>query len=143
MKKKYLPYILIIFFLLSFVLILGLTKKVKEETKPINQIVEQVTPPQEDSSMELPEAIKDKIKIYVFHGNGCPHCSKLIAFLNDIEKTYGVYFELIKYEIYDNEENLDLLNKTAALLNINVTSVPFYLIGETYFKGYSASKNEE
>jgi len=49
-----------------------------------------------------------KMNVYYFYGEGCPHCAKVEPFIARIENEYAL--QLHKFEIYNNRENLLLLN---------------------------------
>ena len=54
---------------------------------------------------------KDKINVYFFHGDGCPHCENATKFFDSIKKEYEKYYNLEKYEVWYNEENSNLMEK--------------------------------
>lgn len=84
----------------------------------------------------------EKIKVYFFYGNGCPHCAKEMQFLQNLQKDYS-NLDIITYEIYDNKDNALLLKKIGKSLNADVSGVPFSVIGEKYFIGYAEGITSE
>ena len=84
----------------------------------------------------------DAITIYLFYGSGCVHCHHFLEFLSSIADEYGTYFNLKAYEVWENEDNLSLMNEVSAHLNSNVKGVPYIIIGKEEFKGYAESSNE-
>ena len=38
----------------------------------------------------------DKINLYFFWGDGCPHCEELFSFLESIQNEYGKYFNVFR-----------------------------------------------
>ncbi len=89
-----------------------------------------------------------KINIYMFHGNGCPHCAKALEFFKSIEGEYGKYYKLVKFETWTSfnaKKNNKLLYKVAEGLGEDTSSlgVPFIVIGEKVFRGYAPSYDEE
>lgn len=80
----------------------------------------------------------DTIKLYLFHGDGCPHCAEEIKFLDNIKDDYS-NLEIIKYEVWYNEENAVMLQDIEEKLNINRSGVPTTIIGSTVIKGYNES----
>lgn len=84
-----------------------------------------------------------KINVYLFWGDGCSHCKNAKVFFSELENEYGEYYNLILYEIWGNQSNNDLLYDVASELGISVRGVPFILIGEQYFSGYSSSSKEK
>lgn len=89
----------------------------------------------------------DKINIYVFWGDGCPHCEELLEYLKDSQKEYGKYYNVYGFEIWKNEENATLKDKIAEEIGdidkVGNMSVPYYIIGDKQKSGYSSSMNED
>ncbi|MDO5568852.1 MAG: hypothetical protein Q4G04_01905 [bacterium] len=82
---------------------------------------------------------ENKVNIYFFWGNGCPHCEEEFAFLNSIEKEYGKYYNLYTFETWYDEENAKLLNVFATAMGDKVTGVPYTIIGDKSFSGFTSS----
>ncbi len=78
----------------------------------------------------------DKYNIYLFYGDGCPHCAEEEEFLDSY---LGVYdnVELVKYEVWNSAENRELLVKVQDELNNHASGVPYLVIGEKVIVGYS------
>lgn len=88
---------------------------------------------------------KDKINIYIFWGYGCPHCEELFSFLESIHAEYEEYYNIYAFEVWRNENNGLLMDKFLEYFGDNVgpRSVPYFIIGDQIFKGYSSNMNEE
>lgn len=80
----------------------------------------------------------DKITLYLFHGDGCPHCAAEQDFLKTIEDKYD-NFEIVKYEVWYDDNNATLLSDVASAFNIKRNGVPVTVIGSTVINGYSDS----
>ena len=78
---------------------------------------------------------KDKYNIYLFYGDGCPHCAAEEEFL---ESYLGIYdnVELVKYEVWKNADNRELLVKVQDELNNHANGVPYLVIGDKAIVGY-------
>jgi len=74
--------------------------------------------------------------IYFFYGTGCPHCSQVEPFLNELETKYP-NVEIQKFEIYDNRPNLVLLNNYFYAYGVpeNQRGVPTIFIGNKFLTG--------
>ena len=85
--------------------------------------------------------IKDtnEVKVYLFRGEGCPHCEEAIEWFNSIEKEYGSKFQLISYETWYNEDNQKLLDQVGKTLKQEISGVPFIIIGQQNWSGFSSN----
>lgn len=80
-----------------------------------------------------------KINVYVFWGNGCPHCEDLYTFLNSLDARYKAYFNIYSFEVWDNTENNKFMKEMANKLNEEVSGVPYTIIGNKSYSGYNES----
>ena len=85
---------------------------------------------------------KEAINVYLFWGDGCHICENLMAYFTELEKEYGDYYNLIKYEVWYNEENSNLMHEVGNKLNQTYFAVPFLVIGDEVIVGYNTSKDE-
>ncbi len=84
-----------------------------------------------------PVLAQEKIKIYFFYGEGCPHCARANKFLEIIQEKYPTKVEIIKYEIYSHPENIEIFKDFCLRHNIQPNAVPTIFVGEKYFRGWS------
>lgn len=84
----------------------------------------------------------DQAIIYMFRGNGCGYCRAFLTFLNSISKEYGKYFKLVSFEVWSDANNSALLNKVPIITNEAAGGVPYIVIGEKVFAGYTDSYDE-
>ncbi len=87
---------------------------------------------------------KNPIIIYVFHGDGCPHCAELFDFLELLSKDndYKDKFKVISYEVWYNYTNSQYHDRVAEYFEITSRGVPFYVIGDIPLVGYSSRLND-
>ncbi len=78
----------------------------------------------------------DDVSIYLFWGDGCPHCAKAKPFLEDLAKSNS-NIKYFNYEIYYNDANQEIFRKVAQGFGFEPRSVPTIFIGEKYWEGYS------
>ena len=85
----------------------------------------------------------DKVNIYLFWGNGCGHCSNLKTFFASIEDEYGKYYNLYAFEVWSDGGNKKLMDNMAYVMGDGqLKGVPYLVIGEKSFKGYSQSMDK-
>lgn len=89
------------------------------------------------------EEAKDPINVYLFWGNGCGYCEAAKEFFASIEEEYGDKFDLAAYEVWNDENNQALEQAVADYLGEEVSGVPYIIIGEKTFNGYSSEYDEE
>ena len=77
----------------------------------------------------------DKVTLYLFHGDGCPHCASEIEYLNKIESKYE-NLEIVKYEVWYNDENSEFLESIKSSFGVDNPYVPATIIGDTIIIGY-------
>ncbi|MDD4036438.1 MAG: glutaredoxin [Bacilli bacterium] len=88
-------------------------------------------------------AAKEKVTVHLFWENGCPYCENAKEFFDSIKEEYSEYFQLKEYEVYSNQDNANLKAKVHAKFKMDSSGVPFIVIGDKYFVGYSSSSDEE
>ncbi len=75
-------------------------------------------------------ANEKEVKVYFFHGDGCPHCADAEEWFKSIEKEYGDKFEVIAYETWSNSDNDEFMHAISDYKEDNVEGVPYILIGK-------------
>lgn len=85
----------------------------------------------------LPTLVSAKeVNLYLFHGDGCPHCAKEREYLKEIEKEYDdVNIHL--YEVWYDTDNQELMAKVKKELNSSTNYVPLTIIGDKYTVGFN------
>jgi thiol-disulfide isomerase/thioredoxin len=78
---------------------------------------------------------KDKVTVHFFWGQGCPHCAQEKVFLKSLEAEYP-QVEVKDYEVTGSRENSLLLEKLGQKLSVDVSGVPFTVVGEHYTIGF-------
>lgn len=79
---------------------------------------------------------KEKVDLYLFHSETCSHCQAEIKYLNELEDEYD-NLELHLYEINSSKKNTELMIDIKEKLDIDSPNVPFTIIGNYYYIGYS------
>lgn len=81
--------------------------------------------------------------VYMFRGQGCGYCRAFLEFMNSISKEYGKYFRMVSFEVWNDSKNSELLNKVPLVTNEAAGGVPYIVIGEKVFAGYSEAYDED
>ena len=84
-----------------------------------------------------------KVNIYLFWGDGCPHCKEEKLFLKSIENEYGNLFNVYEFEVWHNEENEKIMKEFGKAMDDNLIGVPYTIIGKESIKGFNDSKKEQ
>jgi glutaredoxin len=84
------------------------------------------------------------VKIYLFRGKGCGYCHKFLEFAaNTLMKDYADKVDVVPYEVWYDEKNGELFQGVAEMLGQNAEGVPFIVIGQKSFGGYSEEMNSD
>lgn len=83
----------------------------------------------------------NEVNLYLFWGDGCPHCEDEMTFLNELEQRY-TNIRIYKYETWYNKDNKEHLKNVRAIYGNNNTGVPFTVIGDEYVSGFSNSRKK-
>ena len=86
---------------------------------------------------------ENKVNIYFFWGNGCPHCEEEFKFIKSIENKYKDYFTLNTFEVWHNKDNAEILKQFADAMGDEVSGVPYTIIGNKTFTGFSEKYEEQ
>lgn len=88
------------------------------------------------------EKIKeDKINLYLFYSETCPHCHDEMKYLTTISEKYKDKLNIYKYEVTKNKDNAKLLTTIKKMFEVNGSGVPFTVIGNEHILGYSENTN--
>ena len=96
-----------------------------------------------DVELENVKYDENKVNIYFFWGNGCPHCEEEFKFLESIETEYGNYFTLNTFEVWYNKDNAKIMEQFVTAMKEEVTGIPYTIIGNKTFVGFSKKHEEE
>ena len=81
--------------------------------------------------------------VIIFRGEGCPHCEEALQWFDSIEAEYGQYFDLETYEVWNDTENAELMEKVGNYLGETPDGVPYIIIGTKTFSGFAESYEED
>lgn len=99
-----------------------------------------ISSPQVKADAEVP--VNHGVNIYLFWGDGCPHCAKAKPVLEALDNNSDS-INLYKYEVYYNTDNQKLLQSVADILKIDASGVPVIIVGDKAIVGYSDTIKSE
>ncbi|MBW6475412.1 MAG: hypothetical protein K0B14_19960 [Anaerolineaceae bacterium] len=82
------------------------------------------------------------VVIYMFWGEGCPHCAAAKPYFEDLANK-NPEIELRFFEIYNSAENQEKFAKMAEAFGFEAWGVPTIFIGDHYWEGYSETLQPE
>jgi len=83
-----------------------------------------------------------EVNIYMFWGEGCPHCAEAKPVLEEIAAADD-RIEYYDFEVYEDEENLALFFEMSEAYGVSPQGVPTMFAGEQYWIGYSENIKAE
>lgn len=126
---KYLVVLLAIFLVLPF----GVFAEDENNTTSDTEATESTSESSDDK----------RVNLYLFRGEGCPHCAEAEEWFDSIKGEYGDYFKVVDYEVWNDEDNAKLMEKVAKLRKEDVSGVPYIIIGDKSWNGFDESYEDE
>lgn len=81
-------------------------------------------------------ARQGKTVVYLFWGNGCPHCAQEEAFLKELRERYPA-MEVRAYEVWKNTKNAEFFHAVMQSAGARDIGVPATIIGDQLFFGFN------
>lgn len=88
------------------------------------------------------QSIAQPVVLTMFWGEGCPHCAEAKPFLEDLQKQYPT-LEVQLYEVRNNQDNRELMQKMAAEHGFQANGVPTIFVGDRYWVGFNEQIGRE
>lgn len=82
------------------------------------------------------------VYIYLFWGDGCPHCAKAKVFFENLVTRYPEVI-IRDFEVYYNSDNQQLFLSMMQKYGVEQSYVPTIFIGHFYLQGYSEAADPE
>ena len=77
-----------------------------------------------------------RVPIYIFWGEGCPHCAKAKPVLEDLARQ-NPSVALYEFEIYNSEQNQQLFATFGEAYGFEPRYVPTIIVGDNVWEGYA------
>ena len=84
----------------------------------------------------------NKPNIYIFWGDGCPHCKALAKFISKLPAETKDKVNIYSFEVWSDKDNKTFMKNFGKYLNQDVSGVPFIVIGDKIFDGYSSGDSK-
>lgn len=110
------------------------SSKNNEDVK--EEVLEDVTKEEYETVFKNVSYDENKVNIYLFWGNGCPHCEHEQEFFKEIEQEYGKYYTLHKFEVWNNKLNYRIQKQISTKMGKMETGVPYTVIGKKVISGF-------
>ena len=98
---------------------------------------------EEEEEVTTTEEQSNEVIVYLFRGEGCPHCQEAEEWFESIEEEYGSYFEVVDYETWYNSDNAELMQEVAAARGEAAEGVPYIIIGNKSWNGFASDYEDE
>ena len=87
---------------------------------------------------------KEPVTIYFFKGETCSYCAAAKTFFTSLadDSEYKDMFVLKEFEIWNNKKNAELASKVAEKMGDTLNGVPYIIIGDKTWNGYTSSYGE-
>ena len=137
-KRIILSLISVIIIILSVILYfmsssMNQVKTHQEENKQ-NQISKNTQTTEKDI-----KSSKNKVNVYVFWGDGCPHCKHLAQFFDSNKSELKDKMNLYTFEVWKDSTNLKFMKDFGKFLGETPQGVPYMIIGDKTFSGFAES----
>ena len=96
----------------------------------------------EDEAVVVTEQSKE-VNVYLFRGEGCPHCQEFEEWIDSIEGEYGDLFVLHSYETWYDQDNAELMKKVAEARHEEAGGVPYIIVEDKSWSGFTSDWAEE
>ncbi len=140
--KKYLGIIVAICFAFIPLFVNAASKEIKLEDYKTLNLDEALAEEGIEKVYKDYKETDDQVVIYLFRGNGCGYCRAFLTFLNNSAEEYGKYFKVVSFETWYDEENYNLMNTLSTYMGSPASGVPFIIIGDQVYAGYSSEYDD-
>ena len=97
----------------------------------------------EEETTEATDDASKEVTVYFFRGEGCPHCQDAEDWFSSIEEEHGSKFNIVDYETWNDTDNAELMQRVAEARNETAEGVPYIIVGNKSWNGFTESYGEE
>lgn len=92
-------------------------------------------------AQSVPLVKKETATLYLFEGQGCPHCAEEKIFLETLKKKYPVLM-VKEFEVWHNKKNAAFFQQVIRAAGAQRAGVPTTVIGKRLFIGYNEQSSK-
>lgn len=96
---------------------------------------------QVEAISQLPSESESVVNLYLFYGEGCPHCKQEIEYLKKLKAQYGEKIKIMIFEIYFSSQNANLFQLIGNELGMSVAGVPLLFVEDQAIVGYGSDSS--
>jgi cytochrome c biogenesis protein CcdA/glutaredoxin len=85
---------------------------------------------------DAPAAAANHVDMVIVHGNGCPHCAKLLSFMDGVQERYPD-LHVVVYEVYFDKNNRKIAQELAKAYGKDLGGVPVVFINGQMIVGFN------
>ena len=85
----------------------------------------------------------EEVNVYLFRGEGCPHCAEAEEWFKSIEDEYGDLFNVVDYETWYDQDNAELMQRVAEARGEEAKGVPYIIVGNKSWNGFAEDYEDE
>lgn len=85
----------------------------------------------------------NEVNVYLFYGDGCPHCEEMVTYLNTLPNSLKTKIHFYTFEVWYNGDSFQLLMDFGKKLGTTPANIPFLVIGDTYFEGFTSKEEKD
>jgi len=86
----------------------------------------------------IAEVREEPVHLYLFYGDGCPHCEREKLFLQELQAEYGDQIVTEEFEVYYHPQNSNLMKTLGQTLNLDTSGVPMLFVEDEIVVGFSS-----
>jgi glutaredoxin len=91
---------------------------------------------------KVPEIESKEVVIYEFYGQGCPYCTKMNKWFEEVKPRYPT-LKVVQHEVYSDKENRAFFQQMSQAYGKKAGGVPVVFIGEKRIVGFSKEIGEQ
>jgi hypothetical protein len=109
-------------------------------TQPANILAQDSELGSASTAASVEEEVQPMTHLYLFYGEGCPHCGKEQEFLKTLKAEYGDKIQITTFEVYYSPANAHLMETIGNELGLSVSGVPLLFVEDTPIVGFGAAE---